>query len=30
MATYTTYSIVGQKEDVSDIISDITPKILGR
>jgi hypothetical protein len=25
MATYTTYSIVGQKEDVSDIISDITP-----
>jgi len=25
MATYTTYSVVGMKEDVSDIISDITP-----
>ena len=30
MATYTTYSVVGMKEDVSDIISDITPKSLGR
>jgi hypothetical protein len=25
MSTYTTYSIVGQKEDVSDIITDISP-----
>ena len=25
MATYTTYSVVGMKEDVSDIITDITP-----
>ncbi len=25
MTTYTTYDQVGKKEDVSDIISDITP-----
>ena len=25
MATYTTYDQVGKKEDVSDIITDITP-----
>ena len=25
MATYTTYNQVGQAEDVSDIITDITP-----
>ena len=30
MSTYTTYSVVGQKEDVSDIITDISPKSLGR
>ena len=30
MPTYTSYDQVGLKEDVSDIITDITPKILGR
>ena len=30
MATFTSYDQVGLKEDVSDIITDITPKSLGR
>ena len=30
MPTYTSYDSVGIKEDVSDIITDITPKSLGR
>ena len=30
MATYTSYDQVGIKEDVSDIITDITPNSLGR